>query len=89
VILGSYRTLNGLEAGTAFLVLMATVKLLETRTARPDRRRFISFFLQFAALRSQACPSCAGRVPVLGRSSDAGTRGRSGSHRAVLSRTGR
>src|SRR4051794_9629152 len=30
-VLGTYRTVNGLEAGTTFLVLMAGVKLLETR----------------------------------------------------------
>jgi len=56
VIFGSYRTLNGLEAGTAFLVLMAAVKLLETRTPRDlTVVVFISFFLQFAALlRSQS-----------------------------------
>jgi protein-glutamine gamma-glutamyltransferase len=52
----SYRTFNGLEAGTAFLVLMAAVKLLETRSARDlTVLVFIGYFLQFAALlRSQA-----------------------------------
>ncbi len=50
-VLAGYRTLNGLEAGTALLVLMAASKLLETR----DRRDltvllFISFVLLFAAL---------------------------------------
>jgi len=50
-VLAGYRTLNGLEAGTALLVLMAASKLLETR----DRRDltvllFIAFVLLFAAL---------------------------------------
>ena len=49
-ILAGYRTLNGLEAGTALLVLMAAIKLLETR----DRRDltvllFIAYVLLFAA----------------------------------------
>src|SRR5437868_8333938 len=29
-VLSTYRTLNGLEAGTAFLVIMGAMKLLET-----------------------------------------------------------
>jgi transglutaminase-like putative cysteine protease len=52
----SYRAFNGLEAGTAFLVLMAAVKLLETRSVRDlTVLVFIGYFLQFAALlRSQS-----------------------------------
>jgi transglutaminase-like putative cysteine protease len=52
----SYRTFNGLAAGSAFLVLMAGVKLLETRSARDlTVLVFISYFLQFASLlRSQS-----------------------------------
>jgi transglutaminase-like putative cysteine protease len=50
-ILGTYRTLNGIEAGTAFLVLMAAAKLLETRTSRDlTVILFISWFLLYAAL---------------------------------------
>jgi len=58
VVLGTYRTLNGIEAGTAFLVLMAGVKLLETRSARDlTVLLFIAWFLIFAALlRSQGLP---------------------------------
>lgn len=54
-VLGTYRTFNGIEAGTAFLVLMAAVKLLETRAARDlTVLLFIAWFLLFAALlRSQ------------------------------------
>ncbi len=49
--LTSYRTVNGIEAGTAFLVLMAAVKLLETRAARDlTVLVFIAWFLLYAAL---------------------------------------
>jgi len=48
-ILSTYRTLNGLEAGTAFLVLMGGMKLLESRTARDlTVVLFVSYFLLFA-----------------------------------------
>jgi len=51
VVLGTYRTLNGIEAGTAFLALMAGVKLLETRSARDlTVIVFIAYFLLFAAM---------------------------------------
>jgi transglutaminase-like putative cysteine protease len=50
-VAGSYRTLNGLEAGTALLVAMAGVKLLETRGARDYTILiFIGYVLLFAAL---------------------------------------
>ncbi len=50
-ILGTYRTLSGIEAGTAFLVLMAAAKLLETRIARDlTVLLFIAWFLLYAAL---------------------------------------
>jgi transglutaminase-like putative cysteine protease len=50
-VLGTYRTLNGVEAGTAFLVLMAGVKLLETRSSRDlTVLAFIAYFLLYAAL---------------------------------------
>jgi transglutaminase-like putative cysteine protease len=50
-VFASYRTLNGIEAGTSFLVLMAGVKLLETRSARDLAVvSFICFFLLYAAL---------------------------------------
>ncbi len=50
-IFGTYRTLNGIEAGTAFLVLMAAAKLLETRTSRDlTVIVFIGWFLLYAAL---------------------------------------
>ncbi len=54
----SYRTLSGIEAGTAFLALMAGVKLLETRSARDlTVLVFIAYFLLYAALlRDQRLP---------------------------------
>jgi transglutaminase-like putative cysteine protease len=46
-----FRTLNGLEAGTALLVLMAGVKLIETRGLRDLAiLLFLCYFLLFAAL---------------------------------------
>jgi transglutaminase-like putative cysteine protease len=57
-VLATYRTLNGIEAGTAFLVLMAGVKLLETRSSRDlTVIVFIAWFLLYAALlRDQRLP---------------------------------
>jgi len=49
-VLASFRTLNGLEAGTALLVLMAGVKLLETRDKRDlSVLLLIAYVLLFAA----------------------------------------
>jgi transglutaminase-like putative cysteine protease len=48
-VLATYRTLNGLEAGTAFLIVMGAVKLLETRSKRDlTIVLFVSYFLLFA-----------------------------------------
>ena len=48
-VLLSYHTLNGLEAGTAFLVLMGAMKLLETQNQRDlTVLVFVSYFLLFA-----------------------------------------
>jgi len=60
-VLGTYRTLNGIEAGTSFLVLMASAKLLETRNARDlTVIVFIAWFLLYAALlRDQRLPQLA------------------------------
>jgi transglutaminase-like putative cysteine protease len=50
-VLGTYRTVNGVEAGTAFLALMAGVKLLETRSPRDlTVLAFIAYFLLYAAM---------------------------------------
>jgi protein-glutamine gamma-glutamyltransferase len=49
-VLFTYRTLNGVEAGTALLVVMAGMKLLETRTVRDlTVIVFLSYFALFAA----------------------------------------
>jgi len=50
-VLMQFRTLNGLEAGTALLSVMAGMKLLETRDHRDYTVLiFIAFFLLFAEL---------------------------------------
>jgi protein-glutamine gamma-glutamyltransferase len=49
-VLMRYRTLNGVDAGTALLSLMAAMKLLETRSARDQLvLLLISYFLVLAA----------------------------------------
>jgi transglutaminase-like putative cysteine protease len=49
-VLASYRTLNGIDAGTALLVVMAGLKLLETSSPRDlTVVVFLSFFALFAA----------------------------------------
>jgi protein-glutamine gamma-glutamyltransferase len=48
-VLATYRTLNGLEAGTAFLIVMGAMKLLETQSKRDlTIVVFVSYFLLFA-----------------------------------------
>lgn len=48
-VLFTYHTLNGLEAGTAFLVVMGAMKLLETRNVRDlTVVLFVAYFLLFA-----------------------------------------
>lgn len=49
-VAASYRTLNGIDAGTALLVVMAGMKLLETNSTRDlTVVVFLSFFALFAA----------------------------------------
>ncbi|MGH8238772.1 MAG: transglutaminaseTgpA domain-containing protein, partial [Steroidobacteraceae bacterium] len=49
-VLLDYRTLNGVDAGTALLIVMAGMKLLETRTVRDlTVIVFLSYFALFAA----------------------------------------
>lgn len=60
-VLGTYRQISGLDAGSALLLVMVSMKLLETRGHR-DRAVviFICYFLLFAAfLREQALWSAA------------------------------
>src|SRR6185295_13985251 len=50
-VLAAFRTVNGVQAGTALLVVMGAVKLLETRTKRDlTVLVFIAYFLLYAAL---------------------------------------
>ncbi len=62
----SYRSLNGLEAGTALLIAMAALKLTETRAAREHMLLvFIGWFLCLAAfLRQQDLPTVAMVLPA-------------------------
>jgi len=93
-VLGSYRTVNGIEAGTALLALMAGVKLLETRGSRDlTVLAFIAYFLLYAALlRDQRLPQLPYLLGVTVFATaalmrvHAGTAGDSG--RDVLRRTG-
>ena len=49
MVLVSYRTINGVEAGSALLTVMMAMKLLETRTARDQRvLLFIACFMIMA-----------------------------------------
>lgn len=49
-VLSTYRTLNGIEAGTALLVVMAGMKLMETRTLRDlTVIVFLAYFALFSA----------------------------------------
>jgi transglutaminase-like putative cysteine protease len=49
-VLLDYRTLNGIDAGTALLIIMAGMKLLETRTVRDlTVIVFLAYFALFAA----------------------------------------
>jgi len=53
-VLARYRTLNGIEAGSALLVVMVALKFLETHTSRDQLvLTIISYFLLFAGLLSQ------------------------------------
>ncbi len=50
-VLGSYRTVNGLEAGTALLTVTLSLKILETRQRRDFQvLAFIAWFLVIAEL---------------------------------------
>lgn len=56
-VLATYRTLNGLAAGTALLALMAALKLTETRTPRDlGVLFFIATFLAYAAVLADGSP---------------------------------
>ncbi len=53
-VLGRYHTLNGIEAGSALLIVMVALKFLETHTSRDQLvLTIISYFLLFAGLLGQ------------------------------------
>ncbi len=53
-VLAQYHTLNGVEAGSALLVVMVALKFLETRTSRDQLvLMIISYFVLFAGLLRQ------------------------------------
>jgi transglutaminase-like putative cysteine protease len=56
-VLGQYRTLNGIEAGSALLVVMIALKFLESRNQRDQLVLLtISYFLMFASLLTERGP---------------------------------
>jgi transglutaminase-like putative cysteine protease len=61
-----YRTLNGVEAGTALLVVMLALKLLESRAQRDELVLvMLSYFLMFASLLTNNGPLATAYVVVL------------------------
>jgi transglutaminase-like putative cysteine protease len=65
-VLAQYRTLNGVEAGSALLVVMVALKFLESRTQRDQLVLImISYFLLFASLLTDRGPLAAAYVVLL------------------------
>ena len=65
-VLLQYRTLNGVEAGSALLVVMVALKFLESRDQRDQLVLImISYFLMFASLLSERGPLVAAYVILL------------------------
>jgi transglutaminase-like putative cysteine protease len=65
-VLLEYRTLNGIAAGSALLVVMIALKFLESRNQRDQLvLLMISYFLMFAALLAERGPLTVGYVVVL------------------------
>ena len=65
-VLLQYRTLNGVEAGSALLVVMVALKFLESRNQRDQLVLImISYFLMFASLLSERGPLVAAYVVLL------------------------
>lgn len=49
IVLATYRTLNGIEAGTAFLIVMGGMKVLESQSSRDlTIVLFVAYFLLYA-----------------------------------------
>jgi transglutaminase-like putative cysteine protease len=65
-VLMQYRTLNGVEAGSALLVVMVAMKFLESRNQRDQLALImISYFLMFATLLTERGPLMVVYVVVL------------------------
>ena len=65
-VLLEHRTLNGVEAGSALLVVMVALKFLESRNQRDQLALLmISYFLMFASLLSERGPLAAAFIAVL------------------------
>jgi protein-glutamine gamma-glutamyltransferase len=65
-VLFQHRTLNGVEAGSALLVVMVALKVLESRNQRDQLVLImLSYFLMFAALLADRGPLTMGYVGVL------------------------
>lgn len=65
-VLAQYRTLNGVEAGSALLVVMVALKFLESRNQRDQLVLImISYFLLFASLLAERGPLAAAYTLLL------------------------
>ena len=65
-VLFQHRTLNGVEAGSALLVVMVALKVLESRNQRDQLVLImLCYFLMFAALLADRGPLTVGYVGVL------------------------
>ena len=65
-VLLQYRTLNGVEAGSALLVVMVALKFLESRNQRDQLVLImISYFLMFASVLSERGPLTAAYLVLL------------------------
>jgi transglutaminase-like putative cysteine protease len=65
-VLLQYRTLNGIEAGSALLVVMVALKVLESRSQRDQLVLImICYFLMFAGLLADRGPLTAGYIVLL------------------------
>jgi transglutaminase-like putative cysteine protease len=65
-VLLEYRTLNGIQAGSALLVVMVALKFLESHNQRDQLVLIlISYFLMFASLLGERGPLVAGYVALL------------------------
>ncbi len=65
-VLSHYRTLNGVEAGSALLVVMVALKFLESRSQRDELVLvMISYFLMFASMLTERSPLTAIYIVLL------------------------